>query len=265
MIDDTTIYDRALNVTKIYNGVRYFRINNSGIDILFAIKTDINIVFMEERFYKIKIESDLYLLSSKGISLGNIDSIPERRIENWTLETQGYLDITSGSFGSSLFLPSGLEGYSIGKILLNQLIKIGKELFPHASISLTLAPSQPNDDNIERRDHFYDKFGFNLTYEDESKKFRGGSGYIDRIENLKTFTIEELGKIEEISIFKKVHEINQLQYDLETKTDANKTLLKNIRESWDENYKLKKYKYATYILSVIVVFLIGVVITLYMK
>ena len=266
MTKHNDIYNIALNATKKYNRTRYFNIKKNDLEIIFSIRTNINITFGEECFNSIEIESDLYLLYYKGVNLNQISCVPEHRCADWTLKTKRNLDIVSATFGCSLFLPTGLEGYGIGKVLLNQLIQIGQELFPHASISLLLTASNADsNDNIVRRDLFYNRFGFKLAYQDKMNKKSGGTGYIDRIDKLKTFRLEERRDIEEISIFPKVHEIQHLQYEIEDKIDVNKNLLKSIRENLDENHRLSRYKYTTYILSAIVTSLIGLLITLYIN
>ena len=124
MTEHNDIYKIALNATKRHNKTRYFNIKKDDLEIIFAIKTNINISFREESFKSIEIESDLYLLYYKGANLNQINCVPERRCADWTLKTEGSLEIVSATFGSSLFLPVGLEGYGIGKILLNQLIQM---------------------------------------------------------------------------------------------------------------------------------------------
>jgi len=265
MLKNTDIYNLSLDVAKSYNGVRYFRTKRNGVEILFAVDTDIQISFYEERLFNAKIESRLYLLSYEGPDKYHFKIYPEKPFETWDLETQGYQEINSASFKNSLFLPKYLYGYGIGTVMLTQLIEIGKKLFPQASISLTLAPHQATSDNIERRDRFYRQFGFDLTYEIEPKS--SGRGYIDRIEKLKIFTIDQFKDIEEISILEEVYnqtkQAEELNYNLKNMESANKNQAVTIRDFWSECHKLEKYKYFTYALGAIVVFLFLGTVRLY--
>jgi|GEM_PF-4653675 len=137
-----------------------------------------------------------------SIQNNSIKSISGDFIENqWILRKN---TTQSANFGDSIMIKQ-YRSYGLGLIMMNEMIKLAKMISPSSSISFKLAgdpTGKSMDDcrkeNLERRNNFYRKFGFSLSFKD--LKECNGTGSIDRISNLNTFTIQEFKNIELIDM-----------------------------------------------------------------
>lgn len=248
-----------INSIKKYNKTRYFHSTRNGSDILFAVQTDIKPILQYNENYDYDIESRIYLFSYAVPGRCGVHIDPSRSVECWDLKTDHIIETHRASFKCSLFLPGYLHGFGVGSVVMNQLIEIGKELFPDAEISLRLEPGQAVDiENRERRHRFYQRFNFNLEYEMEPRI--KGRGWINRVDELKTKSINEIGGIEEIHVgdafYESISKIEQLEMSLGFAHSANKAQSRTIQDYEDLVTSLTRFKYGVYAAGIAIVFVI---------
>ncbi|WP_444679098.1 GNAT family N-acetyltransferase [Halomonas sp. E19] len=95
--------------------------------------------------------------------------------------------LTSSSAGSSGFVvvdPSWLEGHRVGTYLMNEVVNWAKQ-WPVANVrKIELLEGQASQDNLTRRNRFYEQFGIEFDYEDS--KHRAGVSKPVKVAGLNT-------------------------------------------------------------------------------
>lgn len=83
----------------------------------------------------------------------------------------GAISLTNGE---PLFLdPKELRGQRIGTYLMNEVVTWAHQ-WPHARVRrIRLLPGQADNDNKERRNRFYERFGIVFDYDDDSTRQTG--------------------------------------------------------------------------------------------
>lgn len=178
----------------------------------------------------------------------------------WLLRKNGSF---SADFGDSIMIKK-YRSHGLGLVMMNEMIMFAKKISPSSSIAFKLAGDPTGNsmddcrkENLERRNGFYEKFGFYLSFKDLQKC--NGSGSIEKLVNLKTFKIEELNNIDSIDIIELLDLKMNENSDLLTKTVEIESETKSLEfaNNFLENYKDKciqtknKWRNATIFLSII--------------